>query len=126
MGINPEKFRLTQTREIGKRIPRRKQQRYLKGPIPLDWLLKAAAQPGKTLHVAIALWYLSGVKKSFTFRLSQKLLGEFGVSRKTSYMAINSLERAGLITTHRSKGRAAEICIIQPHPIQLEKIGYTA
>ena len=39
------------------RLPRPKAgERFLKGPIPMDWLSAAARLPGKSLHVAIAIW----------------------------------------------------------------------
>ena len=48
-----------------KRPPRHKVgEWFLKGPIPGEWLHRAAKLPGRALHVARALWYLAGVEKS--------------------------------------------------------------
>ena len=40
-----------------KLLPRHRQgEKFLKGPIPWDWLTKAAQLPGHALHVALVLW----------------------------------------------------------------------
>ena len=36
---------------------------FVKGPIPGEWLRLAALEPGKTLHVAMALWYMAGLTR---------------------------------------------------------------
>ena len=38
--------------------------KFLKGPIPWQWLEVAANLPGKSLHVAIVIWHLSALNKS--------------------------------------------------------------
>ena len=42
---------------------------FIKGPIPLAWMMAAATPPGKCLHVGLALWYLAGLKKTNTVAL---------------------------------------------------------
>ena len=37
---------------------------FIKGPIPLVWLQRAAAIPGKALHVALGLWFVGGLCRS--------------------------------------------------------------
>ena len=48
----------------------RKTDRYIKGPVPLDWVTRANALPGKAGAVGIALWFLVGVKNSMTFKVT--------------------------------------------------------
>ena len=36
---------------------------FLKGPIPITWLMKACALPGKAFQVGIVLWYLCGLQE---------------------------------------------------------------
>ncbi len=66
-------------------------EKFLKGPIPWNWLVRAARQPGKSLHVSVALWHLVGLKKSGTVALSNKLLVPFGISRFAGYRALQAL-----------------------------------
>jgi hypothetical protein len=85
--------------------------RFLKGPIPFPYLLKASKLPGRALHVFIIIWFLHGVTKNKTFSLKNSLLREFGVQRHAGYRALNELEKAGLISVVRCKGRNPQITI---------------
>src|SRR5436190_17675163 len=72
-------------------------QRFLKGPIPWAWLMRAAQLPGRALHIGVALWFLSGLTRSFTVKLGGRPLAELGVDRHSKYRALRQLENAGLI-----------------------------
>jgi hypothetical protein len=36
------------------------QGRFLRGPVPLEWLQQAAQLPGRAFHAGVALWFLEG------------------------------------------------------------------
>jgi len=91
-----------------------KVKKFIKGPIPFDWITKAARAKGKTLHVAIALWFLVGVKRSRQVALSQSTLKRFGVGRQASYRALLRLEDAGLVSVYRHPGRNPIVTILVP------------
>jgi hypothetical protein len=59
-----------------------KKELFLRGPIPLEWLVKAAALPGKTLNVAIALWWLYGMAKGQPFKLTRRSLKYLSVGQR--------------------------------------------
>ena len=87
-------------------LPRHKQgELFLKGPIPLEWLQRAAQLPGKSLHVAIALWQRAGMKKSNGLKLSNKILDGMGVDRYAKRRALKALEGAGLVSVERHHGK---------------------
>ena len=44
------------------RSPARRKGKFLRGPVALDWLRRAAALPGKALAVGLALWFLRGAE----------------------------------------------------------------
>jgi len=95
------------------RLPRhRPGERFLKGPIPWQWLTRAAQQPGRALHVAIAIWHWAFIKGSGQIALSISRLKELGVSRYAAYRGLKALERAGLISVHRQKGRKSVVTIM--------------
>ncbi len=97
-----------------KSLPRHKNgEKFLKGPIPLDWLNMAAKLPGKALHVAIAIWFLAGIKKMRTIALSGSVLNGMGVKRNAAYRALAELEGAGLISVIRYHGRLSEVTILE-------------
>ena len=80
------KLKLPQSIEFGneqKLLPRHgKGEKFLKGPIPENWLAQAARLPGKAFHVGIVLWFLAGMKGEAVVTLSQKVSG-LGVSSVT-------------------------------------------
>ena len=100
-----------------RRVPRAsKGQRFLRGPIPLDWLSAAAVLPGKSLHVGIALWLEAGLRNSAIVPLSNLTGRYFGLDRNAKYRGLHWLENAGLITVERKLGRAPIVTILHPEP----------
>jgi len=95
----------------------RKLKRFLRGPIPLDWIATAARLPGKSLHVAITLYYWQGLRRSHKVRMSMALLKDFGVSRWAAYRGLAALERAGLVHVERLAGRSPRVEIIRPNTV---------
>jgi hypothetical protein len=88
--------------------------KFLRGPVPLDWLRRAACLPGKALAVGLALWFLRGVQKRRTVRLTTGTLERFGVNRWAAYRALNRLSGAGLVQVRRSVGRSPVVTILLP------------
>ena len=87
--------------------------RFLKGPVPLEWLIEAAKLPGKSLHVGVVLWFLSGLKKSREVTFAPSRRREFGIGRHASYRALKCLEMAGLVRLKRKRGRAPLVTIVE-------------
>ena len=73
---------------------------------------RAACLPGRALHVALALWFVSGLTKSRTVKPSKDRWELFGVTRDTCTSGLLALERAGLVTVERLTGRRPVICIL--------------
>ena len=102
---NPDLLALSKsTQKLTFRQPRQKPphhrsgEKFLKGPIPFNWLCRAAQLPGKSLQVALAIWFLAGLNKSATVRLGQSVLNEFGVDRHSKSRALAQLMNARLIS----------------------------
>ena len=85
---------------------------FLRGPVPLDWLGRAAALPGKTLNVAIALWWRHGMAKGKPFKLTQQALKSLHVERDAASAGLVRLEQAGLIQVERRTGQRPIISIV--------------
>ena len=113
--IDPKRFTLTGSRpsiSTPQGPPRHERgEKFLKGPIPLNWLAKAARQPGKALHVAIAIWFFAGVTRSRSVALSSRLMFSLGSSRFSTYRGLKALEEVGLVTVIRQRGRSPRITI---------------
>lgn len=87
--------------------------RFVKGPLPLPWLHRAAALPGKAFNVAVSLWYVSGLCRSDTFPFKRNVAADFNVSADATYDALTNLEGAGLIRVARHRGRSPTVTILQ-------------
>lgn len=81
-------------------------------PINYDWLAAAAALPGRTAHVACAIWYVASLQRSATIRLPPYVIKRFGISRDCCYPALRRLEEAALITLDAGRGRIPVITLI--------------
>lgn len=98
-----------------RKIPRHKSgERFLCGPIPLSWIVKATVLPGKTWHVATVIWYLAGLTKSPSVKLTQGILNEFGIDRFAKYRALNALAEAGLIRYIVTRGKNPVVTLLDP------------
>ncbi len=85
---------------------------FLCGPIPMNWLSKAAKLPGKTLNVALALCWLHGMAKWKPFKLTQKALTSLHVGRDATSDGLARLEQGGLIRVERKAGQRPIISIL--------------
>jgi len=85
---------------------------FILGPLPLAWFHRAAALPGKALHVAVGLWFMKGLCGSATFPFKRKVTDGFGVSRDATYDALTNLEGEGLISVCRHRGRSPVVTIL--------------
>jgi len=85
---------------------------FLKGPIPMWWIAKAAHLPGKTLAVGMAIWWLRGMAQDKPFKLTQKALDTLAVSPDAAYDGLRRLEAAGLVKVTRAPGQRATIDVL--------------
>ena len=88
---------------------------FVKGPIPWTWISRAARLPGRSLHVALAIWLLAGMLRKRTVALNGRLLTDMGVGRHSAYRALRALEGDGLLQVGRKPG-ASPIVTIRPIP----------
>ena len=66
-------------------LPQHKQgERFVRGPIPCDWLHRALACGGKSGHLALALWWLAGMQRCNPIRLTRQVAREERSGAKTS------------------------------------------
>ena len=99
---------------VSRKPPRHRQgEKFLKGPIPWEWLTQAAKLPGKAFEVGIALWFLAGVQRKRTVTLSGSALRDLEVSRFAGYRALSALEKTGLVSVQRHPGRNPIVTILE-------------
>jgi len=117
--INLEK-RLQLDINTGKLVPSPKKKLFIRGPIPIDWLSKAAELPGKTLNVALAIWWLNGMTQSESFKLTRKSLSLLCIKRDAASISLKRLEGAGLVKIQRKVGQRPTISIIHLQEIKTD------
>jgi hypothetical protein len=95
---------------------RSSQPKFIKGPIPLHWISEANSLPGKARAVGLALWFLVGVKRSMTIKITGQIEEIAACGRKAVYSALDALESAGLIRKSNAPGcrPTIEICVKDP------------
>jgi hypothetical protein len=87
---------------------------YLKGPVPIDWLARAAESRGRALVVGLAVWTAYGMAKgALTFPLRSGLVRAFRLSRWQYYRGLRELEQAGLVAVERHRGKAPTVWLLQ-------------
>ena len=111
-----EPFKATGNGELpnpssGKPPRHRSGEPFIKGPIPISWLGRAAALPGKSLHVGLALWYVAGLTGKRRVQLRQEVLGWLGLAPSGVRRSLIRLESAGLVSLDRKRGRRPIVTI---------------
>lgn len=91
-----------------------KKELFLRGPIPLSWLRVAAHLPGKTLNLAVALWWRHGMSNAKPFKLTRAALESMNVERDAERLGLARLEQEGLIKVERKPGQRPSIVILLP------------
>ena len=116
--MDPRALSLTGRPDAPKRgkAPRhRAGERFLRGPIPMDWICAAARATGhgSGFKVAIALWHSSGLnRQAKTVKLSGSVLRDMGVERHAGYRGLVALERAGLVSVERRSGQSPVVTLL--------------
>ena len=108
----PEK-RITLNRSTGNWEHKPIHKRFLKGPIPLDWLAAAAQLPGKAINVGLALWWLAGMSKTGVLKLTRQSQIAMNISKDAERDGLRRLQRAGLIEIAARPGQRHSIRIIK-------------
>ena len=105
------KVELVSTRSVKAARHAQRSTLFVRGPIPMSWLTRAARLPGKALHVGLLLWFRVGCEKSVTVRLTRSHCNLFGLTRHVVYRALKRLEEAGLVEVSRHRGRCPIVTI---------------
>lgn len=117
--FNPDDFRapvdvdLAALLSAKKRPPRHKgKEKFLKGPIPWDWLVQAMQLPGSALQVGLVLWFQSGISRNRAVKFNQASATRYGMHGDTAKRGIRALEAAGLVQVLRLPGHALEVTLL--------------
>jgi hypothetical protein len=88
---------------------------FVKGPVPLYWLRRAAQLSKPALVLGIELWHRKGVTRKWENTISQSHLSRlYNWHRTTFYRALKALEAASLIVVHRERGKNPIVRLQRP------------
>jgi hypothetical protein len=94
-------------------VPRHKtREHFLKGPVPLYWIAKAACCRGRALHVAAILWYRAGLENRRTVKIPRWVADKFGLSTDAKSRGLRALETAGLVSVKRQTGCSPVVTLL--------------
>lgn len=120
--VNLDSLRLTRESQIGIENAKRSQKKsrksrhpdgwFIWGPIPGHYVSRAAALPGKSLTLWLALWSEHWRRKGQPLRMTRELLGRFHLTPDSAHLALKHLEHAGLLTAQRGRGRLATVSLL--------------
>jgi hypothetical protein len=83
------------------------------GKIPMRWLERAAALPGKALAAGVALWFEVRCRKSAVVTLPANTRRRFGLTGRRSFRrALRSLQVAGLADVEGRPGSHSRITVL--------------
>lgn len=81
-------------------------QRFIKGPIPIPWLVAAFTLTPSALKCAIALFYQRGLSGSDEFKIEPKRFRELGIEDTARRRGLRELEESGLIQLDKEQSKS--------------------
>lgn len=115
--INLEQFRaggLQPPKKSSRKNPKQTNP-FVRGPIPLAWIARAANIPRcNALTVGIVLWWLAGMRsEKVSLVLCVNRCEPFGLGRKAVERGLRDLENAGLVRVDRKPGKCARVDLLE-------------
>lgn len=111
---DPVELSITPSPLVGiRQLPQRRiRGPFLRGPISMDWLGRAARLPGKALAIAVAIWHQVGIEKTNRIRLRRRPLELLGIGRGAAYRGLAALEGEGLVIVERRRGARPHVTVL--------------
>ena len=97
---------------VSSRGQRKKQERFLKGPIPLSLLQRAAKLPGAALPVYLMARHRADLTGFETVTLPNAYLKDWAISPDRFRRALNALTIENLICINRITGRSTRVTLL--------------
>ncbi len=87
-------------------------EKFIKGPIPLDWMRKASECGLRGADIGLLLWYAGGWQKRNPVSVSSLIVQQLPVDPKTCRRVLSKMEAIGLVNVERHRGRAPLITLL--------------
>jgi len=106
-----------QTRSVRKtlELPRHeKGERFIRGPLPMEWFRLASQCGQRAEAVALLLWYAAGWQRSNPVKLTPPVLSELNVHPRTAKRCLQRMAAVGLVEVEFKRGRSPSVTIRDP------------
>jgi hypothetical protein len=87
-------------------------EKFVRGPIPMNWIRAAIPLGRKSINVVLAVWFLAGFKRESQVKLTAATLADFDVTSQAARAILRRFETAGLVVVDRKRGRSPIITIL--------------
>jgi DNA-binding transcriptional ArsR family regulator len=99
-------------------------RKFLRGPLSIEWLARAADLGGAALAVGLECWYRAGLARSAAFRLNlSRLAVAPALARSSARRGLRRLEQAGLVSVARPAGQRVLVSLKVPERDRVESGG---
>jgi DNA-binding transcriptional ArsR family regulator len=95
--------------------------RFIAGPIEAAWVIQAGQLGVKALLLGMVLWHLKGLRKFHTFKVSNMMVREWGITPDAKSRGLRKLERAGLIAVQRQGKRSPQVTLKRTNEARVSK-----
>ena len=107
--LNQGDLLLPSVTEVKPKHKNRQTETFLRGPVPMSWLIKAKeVAGGNGLMLGISLWWVSGmnIDRIFSVNISRLKAGQ---SLRSKWRVLKTLEDAGLIRRITEPGKRLKV-----------------
>jgi hypothetical protein len=87
-------------------------EKFVRGPIPFDWLQPALALGGKAGNLAWAIWFRAGIERQNPIKLTGRTLRDFHISPRAARRLLRDFEKAGLVQVDQKRGRGPMVTLL--------------
>jgi hypothetical protein len=107
--------RKAKSKEVKHLVPKhRPGEPFIKGPLPLTWFKVASTCGGRSVDVALLVWYAANWQRSNPAKLTPSILREFDVHPKTARAVLRKLAGVGLVSVEFHRGRSPLVTLLDP------------
>lgn len=87
-------------------LPEPQGGRFVKGPIPLNWLQVASRCGRRGVELGLLLWYAAGWQRTNPVKLTKVIRMEFNIGDKTTKRILVQMQDEGIVDVEFHRGRS--------------------
>ncbi|MCR9296906.1 MAG: hypothetical protein NXI32_29705 [bacterium] len=89
-------------------------ERFIRGPIPMEWLKRIVGCGRRAEAVALLLWYAAGYQRRNPVKLTPQILSELSVKPRAARAILQKMADRGLVHVEFHWGRSPVVTLVSP------------